>query len=472
MQGDMLENYVWGIEWQAGYAKHPPLFAWMTAAWFWFFPHTHIVYFALSSLNAMGGLLGIVALAGRFLTPRLAVIAGLAMAISPLYSTLAMKFNANAILLLVWPWVAYFFVRFMQTGKGWTSLALGVLAGAAMLGKYFSIVLLIALCIATIVRPKWRSRLYNWRILLALIAAILVLTPHIRWLILADFPILSYIQARADDRLQAACIQFGVYTLAQFIYLVPSAGFVLFCVLPPRQQAAKRMLMNVVRPAGCADLWWLAFAPLMLVGLLAVLTKTEMASVWGMAAWFAIAPLWLIALERDGIALVEKQAVRFFIGYWLIVLITAASMGYMAVLRHKNDATEPRAELAIRAQALWQQHTGKSTIPIVAGSDQEAKAIAFYGGRPTRFWDMHNPRATPWLAAADLKHQGAVLVCRSSDATCLAASAAFAGTQPTSVAVHKHAWGKTLPAHHYQLFFMRPDVSTAFPPRPAISESY
>ena len=46
----------------------------------------------------MVGLLGIVALAGRFLPRRLAIVAGLAMAVSPLYSNLAIKFNANAVL--------------------------------------------------------------------------------------------------------------------------------------------------------------------------------------------------------------------------------------------------------------------------------------------------------------------------------------------------------------------------------------
>jgi hypothetical protein len=69
-----------------------------TGARFRVFPHVDIAYFALSALNAMVGLLGIVALAGRFLPRRLAIVAGLAMAVSPLYSNLAIKFNANAVL--------------------------------------------------------------------------------------------------------------------------------------------------------------------------------------------------------------------------------------------------------------------------------------------------------------------------------------------------------------------------------------
>ncbi|WP_429290271.1 glycosyltransferase family 39 protein [Paraburkholderia sp. CI3] len=112
IQGDMVETYVWGIEWQAGYAKHPPLSSWVAAAWFSVFPHTDLAYFALSAVNVLVGLAGIVALAGRFVPRPIAIIAGLAMAVSPLYSNLAIKFNPNSILLSVWPWTAYFFVRY------------------------------------------------------------------------------------------------------------------------------------------------------------------------------------------------------------------------------------------------------------------------------------------------------------------------------------------------------------------------
>ena len=129
--GDMAENYVWGIEWQGGYAKHPPLFGWITAAWFSIAPHTDLAYFGLSALNTLIGLLGIVALARRFLPWRLAIVAGLAMAVSPLYTNLAIKFNANAVLLSVWPWTAYFFVRFMQSGARRWAFALGVFATTA-----------------------------------------------------------------------------------------------------------------------------------------------------------------------------------------------------------------------------------------------------------------------------------------------------------------------------------------------------
>ncbi|HTH58619.1 MAG TPA: glycosyltransferase family 39 protein [Paraburkholderia sp.] len=455
-QGDMAENYAWGIEWQGGYAKHPPLFAWITAAWFRVFPHTDIAYFALSSLNAMVGLFGIVALAHRFMPRRWALVAGLAMAVSPLYSTLAIKFNANAVLLSVWPWTAYFFVRFMQTG-GWRSaVALGVLGAAAVLGKYFSVVLLVALVIAALARPAWRARLLGAQTLVVAAAGIVALLPHVHWLVTHHFMTFGYAEHRTGGTLPAAVARFGVYTLAQIGYLLPSLVFVVLLVdRQKRLHAAKRMALSYVKPSLHADLWWLALGPLFVVGVIAVAAKTQMASVWGMAQWFALVPLWLAVLRRSQISVRPERAVRVLVVYWVLVLIGAAVTGYVNARRGTDDAAEPRAELAADATAHWKQWTGGDAIPVVSGSSHEAQAIAFYSGR-SRYWDMTEPQTTPWLQRDEVRREGMLIVCRDGDSACIDDAAAWSGARPVALDLHKHAWGRTLPTYRYWLYPVLP----------------
>ncbi|KAK42742.1 glycosyltransferase [Caballeronia jiangsuensis] len=455
IQGDMIENYVWGIEWQAGYAKHPPLFAWITAAWFRVFPHTDIAYFALSATNSMIGLLGIVALSRCFVPRRLATIAGLAMAVSPLYSNLAIKFNANSVLLSVWPWTAYFFVRYMQTRSWREAIAVGALAAAAVLGKYFSIVLLIALFIAMLVRPAWRARLFDWRVLLVAATGAIVLAPHIHWLVVNRFPTLTYADERTGGTILAAVARFGVYTLAQIGYLALSFIVTLVLVRERRSQAARLMAASVTKPSLNPDLWWLALGPLIVVGMIAVLSRTQMASVWGMAQWFAIVPLWLAVLDRAGFTFRPERAVRTLACYWLIVFVATAAIGYMGALRNTDDAAEPRAELAEAAHALWNQRFRRD-IPVVAGSGHEAQSIAFYSNGNTRYWDMSKPGTTPWLSIADLKRRGALFVCREIDTPCIKESKTITNAIPVSVAVNKYAWGRSLPARRYLLFVLTP----------------
>lgn len=454
-QGDMVENYVWGIEWQAGYAKHPPLFGWITAAWFSIAPHTDLAYFGLSALNTLIGLLGIVALARRFLPWRLAIVAGLAMAVSPLYTNLAIKFNANAVLLSVWPWTAYFFVRFMQSGARRWAFALGVFAGLAVLGKYFSIVLLVALFGAALARPAWRARTFSIGTLWVAAGGVLTLFAHVRWLVVNHFPTFGYASERTGGLLLDAVSRFGIYTLAQIGYLALSFGFVLLLVPAERRRAAKLMAQAVVRPSLHPELWALAMGPWIVVGAMAVLAKTQMASVWGMAQWFAIVPLWLAVLERAGIQLQPVRAVRALCIYWVLVLVAAGTVGYLNARKHGDNAADPRAELAHAVHDAWRERTGRD-LPIVGGSVQEAQSIAFYSDGHTRFWNVDEPLTTPWLKPADLERQGAVLVCKEDDTACQQASGALSGVQPLVVRVRKHAWGMPMPEHTYQVFMMLP----------------
>lgn len=456
-QGDMVETYVWGIEWQAGYAKHPPLSAWVTASWFRVFPHTDLAFFALSAVNVMVGLLGIIALAGRFVPRRLAVLAGLAMAVSPLYSNLAIKFNANAILLSVWPWTAYFFVRYVQPGsrraRSAAALGLGVCAALAVLGKYFTVVLLVGLLFALLARPAWRARLFSFDSLIAVVAGVAVLTPHMRWMVLNHYPTLAYASERTGGTLVAALGRFGIYTAAQIGYLALSFIFVLLMVRT--SGAARRMALSVVRPSLHPDLWWLALGPLFAVGVISVIGKTQMASVWGMAQWFAIVPLWIAVLVQGGFEFAPKRVVRVMFVYWALVLVVSAIVGYTGARRNSDDAAEPRAELAAAAQAVWHERTGLP-LSIVAGPTHEAGSVVFYNGGHARFWDIDWPALSPWLTSADVARQGALVVCRGDDAHCIEAGSALSHAEPIALDVRKTAWGRVLPARPYRFFVIPP----------------
>ncbi len=96
LHGDMVENYAWGINWQAGYYKHPPLFAWITAAWFLVFPEGDFAYRLLASVNVAVGLAGLWLLARRLLPERLVLPALCIAFFLPPLTTLAANYNANS----------------------------------------------------------------------------------------------------------------------------------------------------------------------------------------------------------------------------------------------------------------------------------------------------------------------------------------------------------------------------------------
>ena len=458
VSGDMVQDYAWGIEWQASYAHHPPLFAWVSAAWFSVMPRVDLSFYVLSMVNAAVGLLGVAALARRFLTPDRAALAALALAVSPLYSSLAIKFNANAILLSLWPWAATFFVAFMQEGRRRDAIACGALVGLSFLGKYFSVVMMCALLLVALAQPAWRRRLFSLNAALGLAVGVAVLVPHVMWVFDHQFSTLRFAQKRSDGTLLQSVPQLVRYVLAQVAYLLPSLAVLLWIVPGGRRRNAIMLAGRALfGPGTQPELWWLTMAPLLVVATIAVIHGTSMASVWGMAQWFAVTALWLSVWGRHGIDPRMDRLRQVLPLYWALVLAIAIAVGYGEARGGSEGASLPRAELARVALAQWHERTGRPLV-WVAGPFAEAMSVTFYAPGTTRWWSLGAPEKSPWMSAADLRRDGSLLVCAENDLDCQREAAKLVAEPPVHVSVRKHAWGLELPLYAYRLFFVLPST--------------
>jgi hypothetical protein len=191
------------------------------------------------------------------------------------------------------------------------------------------------------------------------------------------------------------------------------------------------------------------------IAAVALLARTPMASVWGMAQWFAITPLWVAVLAQQGNAPRVEWLRRALPVYWVSVTLLAAAIGAFEARSGSAGAAEPRAELAQLAHALWHERTGRE-LQIVAGTGVEASAVAFYAPGKARWWNPSAPAATPWLRAADWQREGGLLVCSADDSGCDRLAVAIDAGPAIEVAPHKHAWGLDLAPRRYRLYLRAP----------------
>jgi hypothetical protein len=151
---DMGEMVALSRENLIGTAKHPPLGSWLVRLWFSVFPLTDWAYYLFAIVVATVGLWVAWKASEQYLDGEKRAVGLALLTLVPLYNFHALKFNANTVLIPFWAATTWWFLRsFESRNLGYAALA-GLAAAAAMLGKYWTVVLLAGLVIAAVTDPR------------------------------------------------------------------------------------------------------------------------------------------------------------------------------------------------------------------------------------------------------------------------------------------------------------------------------
>ena len=189
---DMGELIAWSREPAFGYAKHPPFAAWLVKAWFSVFPLTDWAYYLLAVVNATVALWIAWIVSGRYLDGEKRAAGIALLTLVPFFNFHALKFNANTVLIPLWAATTWWFLRSFETRSMAFAALAGLGAGAAMLGKYWSVTLLAGLALAALADPRRRSYFASAAPWVTVAVGALVLAPHVAWLVAHDFAPFGY----------------------------------------------------------------------------------------------------------------------------------------------------------------------------------------------------------------------------------------------------------------------------------------
>ncbi|HYA73281.1 MAG TPA: glycosyltransferase family 39 protein [Roseiarcus sp.] len=424
---DSAEAYVWGREFQLGYPKHPPFWAWICGLWFLIFPRAGWAFAILTSLNAGIGLWGAWMLIGNFAEGQKRLAATVLLLLTPFYTFLSYKYNANSIFLSIWPWTLHFFMRAIESRRLADSLLFGVLMSFALLSKYYAVILGGACLLAAVQHPSRFRYFASASPYISVAVAVAICGPHLWWLLTSGAPPMRYFAGEAGRGSGSTAF----YAATAFFGAVAQNGVVLFVVAfvsrtSPREWIASFRLK-------WADpkfrvLTTLALAPLILT-VLAAFTVGMKISTNMMISVFSLVPL--LAIEIAGPGRLSRTGLQLAAALTLgaLALSPAVALG-KAWLGTDSVETEPRKELAIEATRLWRE---KTSLPLsyVAGSFNYYTAVAFYSPDGPHGFDRFDFLRSPWVTPEALAAHGLLAVCESADAECLLLSAKFATPQST-----------------------------------------
>ncbi|MFD2183629.1 glycosyltransferase family 39 protein, partial [Rhodoplanes azumiensis] len=456
---DLVEVYAWSRHPSPGYYKHPPLGALMVAAWFTVFPVADWAFHLLAMVNAALALLVVDRIAARRIAGDKRVLVLLLLLLTPFYQFHGQRFASNQTLLLAWPLAVWCFLRAFETRTLAWSAAAGAACALAMLGKYYSIYLVVSLPLAALLHPARWTYLKSPSPWVSMLAGFAVLAPHLAWLVTTGFQPFGYAYAvHGGATLGAILWKALLYLIGSLAYVaLPIVVWVLI-VRPSRAVIAETLW-----PAdpGRRMLVHLLALPLLIPAVTAPFVGVELTSLWTMQAWFLL-PVVLLA-PRD--VIVSRAAAATVAGGVAVVTlgVLAVAPG-LAVLRHWEGNKEGRAYYAPLAEVVgreWTAATG-TRLPIVMGDADLGAAIAFYHPDHPDSVPGFTLKPTPWITPDRLLRDGYVAVCRTDDRSCLPELMARARSEPEArtvdLAVTRTFLGDTNRPAPYRILIVPPQT--------------
>ncbi|MET0597642.1 MAG: glycosyltransferase family 39 protein [Mesorhizobium sp.] len=417
--GDMVENYAWGIGWQFGYYKHPPFFAWLTAAWFSVFPRNEAAYYLLSMTSIALALLAMWRIATRFFDrPRQLLILIAAFFLPPL-TFLAQNYNATSAMVPLWALTFLLYLRLFERRSTFDALLLGVFAGLAILAKYHSVLLLAALATHALfdreARPLWATRLP----FVALLAFAATVGPHALWMVHTDFLTVRYAAEQGTGSWADTLVDAAEFFPAMLLYMVPALIPVLLAVPRfPRRAELGRGWQALTGSIGGRALIAAALVPAALTLVLGLVLNAELSSLWSIP-FFVFIPLLLVALLAPAPGPLRLDRALIALAIYTAAVLSASPLIERRTLATARGASAlPVDRIADAAQDEWHRATGRR-FAIAAGDGMIANAAAFYATDRPYAIQQASLALTPWVTAEDIARDGALYLCSTeSDEVC------------------------------------------------------
>ena len=418
---DMGEAVVWGHESLAGNPKHPPLSAWVVRAWFSVFPQTDWAYYTLSILMAVIGLFAAWKVSARFLHGEKRVAALVLLMLVPFFNFHALKYNANSVMIPLWALTTWAFIVSFETRWPLPAALAGLAAAAAMLGKYWSIVLLIALGIAALAHPARRQYFRSPAPYVTVVIGALALAPHLWWMIENSVTV-AYAMESHPGTYWTALRSGASYVVGSLGYMVAAAVVAWLATRPSRAALA-----DVVWPKNDdRRLAVIAFAlPILLPVIAAVATKETVVPLWSIGG----ATLLGVVLLASPLVTLSHAMARRVVGtaivFCIVSLIASPVVAWMA---HRRGLENHAANYRLVAQAVeqeWRKATDKP-LKIFGSYDNLLYGASFYVSPPPKTFEIVSPHRAPWTNEADVARDGIAMVCPTDVSICMNALNAHA----------------------------------------------
>ena len=374
---DTIEALAWGSNIDWGFSKHPPLSAFVVEIFYQIFGSQDWAYYFLSQLFVVLTFFIVFKFSEDFFKKSIySLISILLLEGIFFYNFTTPEFNVNICQLPFWALTVLYAWRGLKNNNSNDWLLLGVFAALGILSKYIFIYLLIPLDIFFIYLLIKKE--INYKLLIALFTFLLILLPHIVWLVENNYTTISYAFHRSGQ-INSSTLNHFTYPL---IFVAKQIG-----ILTPFFLMALTLIVKFKFKFNFKDkklifLLVINALPLILIFLTSLFLGVKIRTMW-MTPFYLFMGVLIMYLIQNYISL--KNFKNFLITFLALFLLSPLIYLYISIVQTDKRTDYPGKEISQTVDSIWEENF-INKIGVVGGDEWHGGNLSYHlNSRPK--WD-------------------------------------------------------------------------------------
>jgi 4-amino-4-deoxy-L-arabinose transferase-like glycosyltransferase len=398
---DTIEALAWGSNLDWGFSKHPPLSAFSVEFFYAIFGSNDWAYYLLSQIFVIISFIYVWKLSNEIFEDKIfSLFSVLILSGIYFYNFTTPEFNVNVSQLPFWALTVYFFWKSLNSNKRIYWILFGIFSALGFLSKYLFIYLLASLFIYFFYNfKKYKKFLFYY--CLSIIISLLILTPHIIWLLENDLVSIFYGLKRSALN-EAVLINHLknplVFITKQLLILLPFF-IILFTLIK------KFKLRLNLKNRKTLFLISINLIPIFLILITSIITGAKIRTMWMTPFYLFFGTLFIEIFRKN----IDLKKIKKFFGVVIFFFIISPLIYLSVSINDNTKRTDfPGKEIARLVQNKWNDNF-TNDIRIVIGDEWFAGNLSYHlKSRPIWINDLKNK-------VADIKDDQGVIYVGNSE---------------------------------------------------------
>jgi len=374
---DTIEALAWGSNLDWGFNKHPPMSAFAAELFYQIFGSQDWAYYFLSQIFVISAFFVVWIFSKEFFkNQKYSLISVLLLEGVYFYNFTTPEFNVNVSQLPFWALSVLYAWKGSKDNKTSDWLLFGLFAALGILSKYLFIYLLIAIDVFFIYMIIKKQT--NFKILISLLPFLLVLFPHLVWLMENDYITITYGLHRTgtgDQNILDHFLHPIIFLGKQIGILIPIFVMFLFAISQFKAKfnfKDKKLLFLLT----------INIVPIILMFLTSMIMGVKIRTMW-MTPFYLFFGVFLVYLFQKRIDL--KKINKFVTVFLLLFILSPMIYSYMSISKTDKRTDYPGKEIARLVENRWYKNFSNE-VGVVVGDEWFGGNLSYHlNSRPKWF---------------------------------------------------------------------------------------